>query len=213
MYYYYDILLNFGSDSELYEFYEWEENDYLEYVKKIPVFRVNNKTIKDCLESRIEFKNDFVNLIEGKTILKKKDSDNLRMCLLSDSNHAIGIELDKTGKVVSRSKMLLEDEINLNDVLFTMKETTLEYNILEKWSVNKSLRQVDKIKKVVQCEIDTLYETNNISKLKYLYYELFNKNSDSLDTLHDDIENYLHNVYNDNLQEIYDLIKLSYKVN
>ena len=36
MYYYYDVLLNFTSDDELFSFYEWEESDQVEFIKKIP---------------------------------------------------------------------------------------------------------------------------------------------------------------------------------
>ena len=42
MNYYYDIVLNLNE--ELYEFYEWEENDSIDFIKKIPLFRVSTKT-------------------------------------------------------------------------------------------------------------------------------------------------------------------------
>ena len=38
MKYIYDILLNYNE--RLYEFYEWEDNDYFDYVKKIEVIKV-----------------------------------------------------------------------------------------------------------------------------------------------------------------------------
>ena len=50
MYYYYDVLLNFGEDENLYEFYEWEEKDQVDFVKKIPIFRVSTECLKDNLK-------------------------------------------------------------------------------------------------------------------------------------------------------------------
>ena len=62
------FLLNFNKNN-LYEFYEWEDNDYFDYVKKIEVIKVSKDTIKDIIKnqimrcmrmSNIEIKMDFV---------------------------------------------------------------------------------------------------------------------------------------------------------
>ena len=45
MNYIYDITLNFNK-SNLYEFYEWCEDDCPEFVLKIPAFKVDNETFK-----------------------------------------------------------------------------------------------------------------------------------------------------------------------
>ena len=58
MYYYYDILLNFGNDNELYSFYEWEKDDALEFIKKIPLFRVSTETILDHLQCQIKYEKE-----------------------------------------------------------------------------------------------------------------------------------------------------------
>ena len=47
MNYYYDILLNF---QDVYcMFYEWDSTDSIDFVKKIPLFHVDNKVYKDIL--------------------------------------------------------------------------------------------------------------------------------------------------------------------
>ena len=38
MIYIYDILLNFNTS--LIEFFEWEENDLIKYIKKIPIYNL-----------------------------------------------------------------------------------------------------------------------------------------------------------------------------
>ena len=47
MTYIYDILLNFNNN--LIEHFEWEEKDKIKYVKKVILFKVPNKIIKDKL--------------------------------------------------------------------------------------------------------------------------------------------------------------------
>ena len=70
MNYYYDIVLNLNE--ELYEFYEWEENDSIDFIKKIPLFRVSTKTLKDNLKYQTKFNQDLIEQIKNKTIIKKK---------------------------------------------------------------------------------------------------------------------------------------------
>ena len=50
MIYIYDVLLNFNTS--LIEFFEWEENDLIKYVKKLPIYKVSD---------------DFLNEIKDKT--------------------------------------------------------------------------------------------------------------------------------------------------
>lgn len=209
MYYYYDILLNFGDDNNLFEFYEWEESDDVEFVKKIPLFRVPTNILTDCLKYKVKFDNTLLEQIKDKTILKS--SNHLENAfLISDAKNALALELNSEGIVVSRSKLLLADEENLLEIMFTMKETNLKYKKQEKYSPKEQLRQMEKIKKLIKCEIDTLYESKNYSKLKYLYYEWFNKNNENIDTVYKEMTTSLQKDYNENLKRVYDFIKLSY---
>ena len=40
MNYIYDVLLNFFPNNTLIEFYEWQEKDSIDHVKKIPIIRI-----------------------------------------------------------------------------------------------------------------------------------------------------------------------------
>ena len=51
MNYYYDIILNWKED-KAYEFYEWNDFDYLELIKKIPLIKVKHKTFLDIVGNR-----------------------------------------------------------------------------------------------------------------------------------------------------------------
>ncbi len=209
MYYYYDVLLNFGIDGELYEFYEWEEEDNVEFIKKIPLFRVSLDCLKDTLKYKTKFDSSLVEQIKEKTIVKRS-TESLNTFLISDSKNTLALEVNEEGKVISRSKLLPSDELNISEVMFTMRESTLHYEKLEKYPSITTLRQERKIKKLIQQEIDTLYEENNTSKLKYLYYEWFNKNNDNIEEIYKEMASSLQKEYNDNLSVVYDFIKLSY---
>lgn len=214
MYYYYDVLLNFGSEEEFYEFYEWESEDAIEFVKKIPLFRVSTKTLKDQLKYKTVFTVEFLHQIENKTIIKSMTESLKYACIFSDAKNAIALELNEQGEVINRSKLMLNDEANLMEMSFTMRESTLSYEVHEKYKKRNDLRQVEEIKKLIKCEMDTLYASKNISKLKYLYYEWFNQECSDMKTIVSTMKNALKKGYDENFLRIYELIKLSYhKVN
>ncbi len=214
MYYYYDILLNFGDDNALYEFYEWEEKDNIDFVKKIPLFRVSGEVLKDQMKYKTKFDTELLERIKNKTILKSSSKNLENTFLICDTKSALALELNEEGEVISRSKLILGDELNLSEIMFTMKETKMNYEKLEKYQSRVELRQIEEIKKLIKCEINTLYESKNSSKLKYLYYEWFNKTCDNINTIIKEMNHVLKTTYDENLERIYQLIKMSYnKVN
>lgn len=213
MYYYYDVYLNFSSEGEVFSFYEWESSDTLEFVKKIPLYHVSSETLKDNLEYKVKYSNNLYKLLKGKAIIKDKDNIDACIFIISDKNNSLALEINEEGLVIARSKLLLEDEVNINEMIFTIKETELDYKCLEKYKENVGLRQEEKIKKTIKCEIENLKKENNKSKLKYLYYEWFNKKCDDVYLMYQDMLDDLEKNYHDNLKVIYDFIKLSYKVN
>ena len=214
MYYYYDIILNFQDSKNLYEFYEWEETDDIDFIKKIPVFRISNNSLKELLKYKVKFSQEFLNEIKNKTILKSSTKVLKNTFLVCDAKDALALELNNDGSVINRCKLLLADEINLNEIMFTMKETKLKYEKLKKYEKRKEIRQIEKIKKLIICEIKTLYESKNISKLKYLYYEWFNILNEDIEKIYSHMKIDLNKSFNENQERIYYLIKKSYnKVN
>lgn len=207
MNYYYDIVLNLNE--ELYEFYEWEENDSIDFIKKIPLFRVSTKTLKDNLKYQTKFSQTMIDQIKNKTVIKK--NENLEnIFLISDTKNALALEINNEGLVINRSKLLVSDEMNLIEMIYSLKEVKIEYEKIKKYEARKELRQIEKIKKLIKCEIDLLYQEKNRSKLKYLYYEWFNTVENSLEKMYEEMNTELEKNFSDKLNNIYDLIKLSY---
>ena len=71
MNYYYDIILNWG-ENKAYEFYEWNDTDYLELIKKIPLIKIKTKTFLDFISKNFKVNKDFLDMIKDKTLVSTK---------------------------------------------------------------------------------------------------------------------------------------------
>ena len=76
MNYIYDITLNFNKNN-LYEFYEWKEEDDAEFILKIPMFKVSTEDIVNIKYGDIIVNKNFLNQIEDKTEVYATSSVNI----------------------------------------------------------------------------------------------------------------------------------------
>ena len=53
MNYIYDVILNF--QKEYYDFYEWNKNDNIYHMRKIPIIKINNKQFFEIKNNTIRF--------------------------------------------------------------------------------------------------------------------------------------------------------------
>lgn len=205
--YYYDILLNFSEN--YYKFYEWDKDDLIEYIKKIPIKHVDNKTLIDMLVCKIQVEKDFLEQIKDKT--KLKDNRNLKYtCIFSDGKNTLALEFNDNGEVINKSSLLLDDDININEFMYNVDLIKINYKIINKDDLFNETRIDTKIKKIIRIEVENMYKTKNFSKLKYIYLEWFNKLLDNCDLMYQDMLNKLNDHLTDKEYRIYELIKLSY---
>lgn len=206
MNYYYDIILNFLDTNYL--FYDWEEQDNIEYVKKIPIFQVTSKKFKEIYQNNGYVSLEFLKEIENKTILK---NDKLKYaCLIADKNNALALEFSEEGQIITRSSLTLKDEISLLDYLYPVPVKDIPFTITSKIKINSDLRKCQKIKKFISLELKRLEEEQNIAKLKYLYLEWFNELEDNVDKMKERMHKKLAKGINEEEIKIYNIIKLSY---
>ena len=206
MNYYYDIVLNFQEKN--YMFYEWEEEDSIDIIKKIPIFQVNIKTFKDLINNEINVDLEFLKSIENKTELKNKTLK--YVVLFVSKNGAIALEFNNEGQSIYRSFLQVDDELGAIEMLFTLPVYKLNYTILKKISISKNLRKEDNIKNFIKKEIDLLYNNKEIDKLKYLYNEWFLKDNDDIIKIYSEMNKKLQDKLSDREITIYNLIRLSY---
>ena len=211
MNYFYDIILNW-KESSAYDFFEWNDSDCLELIKKIPLIKVKHKVFLDLVSNDIKIEPEFLATLEGKTLVSaKKDLKKIDYAaIFTDTKNVIAIEFKEDGTSISRSKLLIDDELNVLEVLYGVKETTFNYELLESIKEESTLRQVKEAKKLILLEINNLYQKKDKDKLKYLYYEYKKENVDDIDYIYENIKSDLNSKFNDNILKLYYIIKLSY---
>lgn len=206
MNYYYDVVVNFQEKN--YRFYEWNENDEIEIIKKIPIFYVNAKTIKDIINNQIEVNSSFLEQIKNKTETKEKKLE--YVALFTTKNASIVLEFNKVGLAITRSYLQVEDECNILEILYTLPLYKLEYKIKNKIATINELRIEQELKKFLLIEIEELYKNKNIKKMQFLYNEWFKKDCNDINKIYLDIKEKLNHELTENEINIYNLIKLSH---
>lgn len=211
MNYYYDIILNW-SEEVAYDFYEWNDTDYLELIKKIPLFRIKHKSLIDIISSKIKVNEEFLNLIKDKTIISGKNIVNkvTYAALFSDGKNIIAIEFNNEGYSISYSKLLIDDELNVLEVAYDLRDYALEYEVIEPLNVTTKLRQEEEAKRLIILELNNLYQNKDCAKLKYLYYEYKKSTKENIEEIYEELLDSLNKDFNNNVLKLYYIIKLSY---
>lgn len=206
MNFYYDIVVNFQENN--YMFYEWAESDVLEYIKRVPIFQVTTKVLRDLINNNIEVDKEFLDSIYNKTKLKKGFLE--YVSLFVSKNGAIVLEFASDGKVIARSGLQVNDECNVMEVIYTLPIFRLEYKVLNRLELNKDLRLESTIKDFINLEINTLYKNKEWKKIVFLYNEWFLKSDPNVGEMVQEMQNRLKGEITDREFRIYNLIKLSY---
>ncbi len=210
MIYIYDILLNLNND--FYEFYEWEKNDNIFHIKKIPIFLVDTNFMEDLLTKKITINDPIVMEMYNKTEYfdTKKIKTIKYAALFTDSYRVVGVLLDDDYKVIKISDLLLEEALDAIDISERCNLRTITYNIVgTKKDYSFLTRSEIKIRKSLILEIKNAYKEKDFSKLEYLYFEYFNEDSHDIDEICEKLINSLKREINEKHKKLYDLIKLA----
>ncbi len=194
MIYIYDIIINLTDNERILEFFEWNEHDSIEHVKKIPLFKVSTKFIDDIISNEIKVDSKFLESIKNYTELFDIKTKKIMeyATLVSDGSKVIALEFSENGKILYRSSLLLDEEEEILDIVENLDETEVKYKKLKSRNINNFLTRKELfIKNFLLKELKSSYKKKNINKIKYLYEECFNKkdSSDFYNELVDDINN------------------------
>ncbi len=176
MIYIYDILLNFCDCDMLYDFYEWNQSDAIENIKRIKLLHVDRKVFDNLLYYDIKMDSDFLLKIyrtcEVYTTKKVKIID--YCCLFSDGDRVIAIEFDKGGNVLYKSKLLLDEEEEIAVLADNLEIFSFKYELLKRVLDDRFFTRNELlIRKYLVKEIEECYSSKNYNKLKFLYQEYF----------------------------------------
>ena len=174
MKYIYDIILNFNES--LYEFYEWKDDDNIEYIKKIPIVKVAESVFSDLKNNEFVVDDEFLNTIYNKCeVYGNYGIGKIEYaCLFCIDDLLTYLELDRKIKILNYIK---EKNITLLNVTSNMEELLYMDKILV---MNKGKKEIfDKTEVVLDREdifkdlglsLPFIYDINNLLKS----YELIN---------------------------------------
>ena len=205
MKYIYDIILNFNE--KFYDFYEWQEKDNIEYIKRIPIFKVTNSVIADLKNSNVVLSSEFLKTINNKSEIYTNTGIGIIefACLFCTDDMVLAIEFNEKGVSIFRSDLLIDESMDIIEYSKKMKVSEIDYKVISELSnqlmTRKEINMINFIKK----ELFSIKKNSN-DKLKYIYYECFNKNENNINKIIFDLEKYINN----SPKKIFDLLMLGY---
>lgn len=211
MNYIYDILVNFN-EKEVYDFYEWEKTDNIEHLRRIPIFKVNTNTLKDLKKNRVKISNDFLLRLKNKTeIFCNKLIQFIEYAsIFTDGSDLVVTEFSKDGEQILKSSMLLDEALDALDESDFMNEIPIEYEVIEKLNYDEfKTRNERKIFDYIKKELNVLIKSKNYDKLKYLYFEWYNKKEKNINKIIEELNNILNLEFSSKHTKLFELIKFS----
>ena len=167
MNYIYDIYLNLNKI--LYDFFDWNKNDNFIHIKKIPIFKVNENTLKSFIQNNIIIEQNILSQIYKKCDIFNPKRKIDYCSLFCDNNNILAIEFNKTGESINKSFLKVEDELDIVEIIEKFNEKHLSFDIIKE---DKSLF---KTRKEIKYENFIMNSLRNIedNKLNYIFFECF----------------------------------------
>lgn len=172
MIYIYDILANFNET--LYDFYDWKTEDTILHLRKVPLFKIDTSAFIDISFNETIVDKNFLEKIYNKTqVFTARNVETINYCaVFTNDINAVIIMFKQGGKVIKKSKMLVNEEMEVLSISAKIEKTYLEYKV-EKKNKFSNMTRSEKI------EINNLIESINEVKdneeiINYLYFEWFN---------------------------------------
>lgn len=199
MNYIYDIVLNFNE--ELYEFFEWKDDDNLVNIRKIPLIKVNDNDFISLLYNKVRIEKQVLDALKKNFSLYSEEINGNVICIITNGQRAIGIMFDSLGDVVGKSAMLLDEEEEVLEECENLNETKLLYVTNENMP-NVNLSRVEREKK--QYVKDFLNGINDNKVLKYIYFDYFDEESEN-ENIKEVLLAEVEKKWNNNLDRLYNL--------
>lgn len=184
----YDILVNFKKIP--YEFYEWNKEDDVKHVKKMPSIKVSDSALYDIFYNDTVVSKNFLDQIKdkteiffGRTVKKVKYA-----CVIYNDDVALSILLNDNGEIIGKSKLLFDEEEDVLKEDEPLKE--IDYNIIKKSKKISGLtRREAKIVLLLSKYLDKIYENKKNDEIKYMYFECFNKMEEDNEKAYKNLKN------------------------
>ena len=212
MIYTYDILLNWTKEERLKEFYEWNLEDDLEHIKKMPIIRIRESLLKDLLTSKVKIDKTFLSKIKYKSeSYFHNEIDVIDYAIIvTTEKKALALELDNEGNIMYKSSLLIDEEEEVLEIGEELVIMDIPYEVITKnKKVSYLTRKEEEEKKFLIKEIKKIKQNKERSKLNYLYKEFFVDNVESFNDKLTLLEKEISKDYNSFHHNLYNLLKLS----
>lgn len=209
MNYIYDILVNLNDVA--YDFFDWNTSDNIEHVRKIPLFKVKSLMLKEIKKDDIIFEHPFMDKIKDCTEIFSKDGIEYAQfaCLFSDGMEVVVIEFNPQGKIIGRSRLLIDEELEVLEVVNRINESKINYKIIKQNFINNfKTRQEIEMMNYINDELKQI-KNSNLEKIRYLYYECFNEKEDNPEVIMNKMKVELKKNWNTIYPKIYNFFKLT----
>lgn len=203
MIYIYDILLNFSKE-KVFEFYEWDKEDKIDHVKKIKLLKVDTQVMDDFMDYTVtiidEKKEEIKN---GMELFKNKQIKSAM--LFTDGYRVLAILFNEQYKSIAKSKLLLEEELDVLDIAEKLNPVNIIYKKASKKNPIFLTRHEFAIKSYLEKEFKKAYKKQDRNKLTYLYMEYFDKEEKDLEKVYTQLKNSLQEI-NEKHIKIFDML-------
>lgn len=199
-----DVLVNFGYP--LYDFYDWNKNDNIRNIKKIPFYKTDKKNLNLFKYNKFKIINILDEIHNETQIYTNKKNKFIEYSLvLCDGDEAIVFNLDSKGICIGKSMMLPDEESEILHSSINISCKNIEYEIISNDNIRmfETRNQV----KIVNYLVKTIHDINDVDKLNYIYFECFSKHSN---TPKKELIDLFNSSWNDKYYKIYDFLHLIY---
>lgn len=169
MNYIYDIYLNFSKT--LYDFFDWNKNDKIVHIKKIPIFKISNSNLQKIISHDVKIDLKLLNEISNKTESWNYNLEYKTCAIFTDGDDIIAVQFDSLGNSEKKSFLQIDEELEILNSIKKYKEVTISFKILSKTSVQFKTRKQLSDDQFIDSELKNI----DSEKLKFIYFECFNK--------------------------------------
>ena len=212
MIYTYDILLNWTKDTRLKEFYEWNLEDDLEHIKKMPIIRIRESLLKDLLTSKVKIDKSFLSKIKYKSeSYFHNEIDVIDYAfIVTTEKKSLALELDDEGNVMYKSSLLIDEEEEILEIGEDLVVMDIPYEVISKTNnISYLTRKEEEEGRFLTKEIKKIKQNKEKSKLNYLYKEFFIDDVESFNDKLTILEKEISKDYNSFHHKLYNLLKLT----
>ncbi len=206
MIYIYDVTVNFND--EILNFYEWEESDILNRIKKTLLVKVNNNFYRKLIKKSISIDTSFLDLIKERTEVynSKKNEILSYACIFTNGTDALMVSFNKAGRIMERSKFPIDEELEILEIANNLVEKNIKYKLVKsKYKVEILRREEKRILNLILKELE--YIKDDKEKIKYLYFEWFDKRSEK-DDLYEELVKNIKDNFSEKHKEFLNILKL-----